>query len=666
MSTLIKLDFETFYSKDYTLRKLTTEAYVRDERFQTLGVGVRVGDAPTVWLEDWEFRAWAKRVDWTRAAVLAHHAHFDGLILSHHYGIRPAFWFCTLSMGRVLHDRAGLADLAEKYGIGQKGHELANVQGLRREDMTQRQWEALGVYCRNDVDLMDRLLGLMRPAFPTGELKLIDMTVRFFTEPTLVADTAVLTKALNDERARKAVFLDGLNERTGSIEAARAALASSDKFADLLRSIGVKPPTKPGKNGEIFAFAKSDPGFVELLESKRDDVRFLAEARLAVKSTIIETRTERMLGIAQRGPVPLYLKFSGAHTHRWSGGDKMNPQNFNRGGALRDALLAPDGYVLVVADSGQIEARVVAWLAGEGALLEAFRRNDANGGDFYSDVGGSFFGKKLSKKETPLERQIAKAMILGLGFGMGWLKFGLELLKGLLGADPVRFTLADVQKFGVNVAEFEARPYGPHTCGAAVRAATSRLEYRDLLIHCAVADYFVRRYRDTNSRITKLWRACDEVIKAMDSGVSFTFKGLTVERHAIRKPGGLVLRYPGLRRGENGWSYMSGHERSKIYGGLLTENLVQSLARDVVAEQALVIRDRISIPLVDPVAIGQRVLEGRIVTTTHDEIVACVPEAEGEAALTMMLEAMRQPPKWCADLPLNADGGIARRYGDAK
>jgi DNA polymerase len=373
----------------------------------------------------------------------------------------------------------------------------------------------------------------------------------------------------------------------------------------------------------------------------------------------------------------------------------MNPQNFNRGGALRDAILAPEGHVLVVADSGQIEARVVAWLAGEAGLLEAFRRNDARSreyeaafaarvaalgnvvtkeqakeidrelaalgiveGDFYSDVGGSFFGKKLSKKETPVERQIAKSMILGLGFSMGWLRFALELLKGLLGADPVQFHPADARKFGVDADAFAARAARTMadtetTCGAIVAGATSRLSRAELLVHCAVADYFVRRYREANPRIVKLWRACDDAIKAMDIGQPLKFRGLVVERHAIRKPGGLVLRYPGLRREGRGWGYMggaSGRERAKLYGGLLTENLVQSLARDVVAEQALAIQ-----------AAGIR-----IVTTTHDEVVAAVPKAEGPAVLELMLGAMRRAPAWCADLPLNAAGGVGERYGDAK
>jgi DNA polymerase len=648
-------------------------------------------------------------------AVCAHHAQFDGIVLSERYGVRPAFWFCTLSMGRVLHSRASLADLAQAYGVGEKGHELASVQGLRREDMTQRQWLAFGEYCKNDVRLMAQLRQRMQPHFPGAELRLIDMTVRWFTEPVLRADLEVLRKALDEERARKAVFLERLaadlevphppgslvveaNELKRAlpvgdpIERVRASLSSSDKFADLLRAAGVEPPVKLNPKGEeIYAFAKSDPGMVDLLEHRRDDVRFLAEARLAVKSTLVETRTERLLGVAQRGAVPFYLKYGGAHTHRWSGGDKMNPQNFNRGGALRDAILAPEGHVLVVADSGQIEARVVAWLAGEAGLLEAFRRNDRQTdeyqaafaarvealgkeqvkeierelaalglreGDFYSDVGGGFFGKKLSKKETPLERQIAKAMILGLGFGMGWLKFALELLKGLLGADPVQFTRLEAAKFGVDVDAFARRAARTAddretTCAATVRGATSRLRPEDLLVHCAVADYFVRRYRAANPRVVRLWRACEDVIKAMDLGQPLRFRGLTVERHAIRKPGGLVLRYPGLRREKRGWGYLggaSGRERAKLYGGLLTENLVQSLARDVVAEQALAIQS-------DGI---------RIVTTTHDEVVAAVPEADGPEALKLMLRAMRRPPTWAADLPLNAAGGFGLRYGDAK
>lgn len=350
-TTIVHLDFETFYSTEYQLKKLTTEAYVRDERFEVLGVGVRVGNAPAVWLEAWDFAAWRKRVDWSRVAVNAHHAHFDGLILSERFGVRPAFWFDTLSLGRALTGLGGLDKLAAHFGIGRKTVGLEAVKGKRRADLTQAQWAELGAYCANDVDLAAALLERMRVGFPVAELWAIDTTIRMFTEPVLVGDLAVLGAALTDERAKKKALLERIAGHVppggDPLEAARSALASNEKFAALLTSLGVTVPTKINDAGEVKpAFAKGDPGFAALLEHEDEIVREVCAARLGVKSTIIETRTERMLGIAQRGRVPIYLKYCGAHTNRWSGGDKMNPQNFNRGGALRAALLAPDSGAL--------------------------------------------------------------------------------------------------------------------------------------------------------------------------------------------------------------------------------------------------------------------------------------------------------------------------------
>lgn len=682
---LISLDFETYWDADYTLKKLTTEAYVRDPRFEVTGVGVKFGRRPTIWLEEWEFREWAARVDWSRVSLAAHHAHFDGLVLSHHYGIRPRFILCTLSMARALHGPArgnSLQDLALKYEIGAKGKEIDNTKGKRRADFTDAEWLAFGDYCKNDVDLLDRLLSIMADGFPLLELWLIDTTVRMFTEPELLANNGVLQRALTEERTKKAAMLRRIAGAAGvrlpehvdeaqALEATRKILGSNDKFAAVLKSFGEVPPTKPNKKGtaEIYAFAKTDPGMQTLLEHPNDEIRFLAEARLSVKSNLVGTRTERLIGIAARGPVPFYLKYCGAHTHRWSGGDKMNPQNFNRGGALRDAIEAPEGSVLVVGDSGQIEARKVAWLAGQKNLLETFRRNDeqtrvwketgvGEEGDFYSDAGSDFFkGKKLSKKETPKERQIAKALILGLGFNMGTFKCAGELLKGMLGTPPVQFGPKDAAEHGVDVRGFEARPYGRDvTCSDKVQEMIdfgARLSYADLVVHCAVADHFVRLYRRNNARIAGTWQAMNDLLGAMVSGEPVNFGPIRTIRHGIIKPSGLVLHYPGLRRSADGFVYTggkSGKDWVKAYGGLITENVVQSLARDVVAEQALWMR-----------AAGYRVK-----TTTHDEIVCVVPEAQGEECLRYMLERMRIPPAWCADLPLNASGAIAKSYGDAK
>lgn len=664
---IVHLDFETYYSADYSLTKCTTEAYVRDERFEVLGVGVRVGRGQRHWLEEWEFRRWSDRVDWSRCAVDAHHAQFDAFILSERYSIVPAFIFCTMSMGRALHGQGALEDLAPRYGLGTKGDLVKSnaLKGKRRSQITQRQWRELGDYCVNDVFLGSELLYAMAPEFPTLELWVVDSTVRMFTEPVFTANGEVLEKALADEKRKKAEMLARVAGLTG--EDPKTVLGSTDKFSALLTGLGVPVPLKPNTKGEMIpAFAKDDPGMAGLLEHDREDVRLLAEARLSVKSTIVETRVERLIGITKRGTVPFYLKYCGAHTHRWSGGDKMNPQNFNRGGSLRDAIEAPPGWLIVAADSGQIEARVLPWISGERGLLETFRRNDTTGGDFYSDVGSTFFLKKISKKETPIERQLSKNMILGLGFNMGWGVFGLNLLKGMLGADPVQFTLSEAAKFNVDVMEFQSRPFGRREDGISCGYKTNelrermgvRLSFKDLLIHCAVAAHFVGLYRRTYPKIKALWRSCEDVIELMaqpglDDVVRMTFGCFKVIRQGIVKPNGLVLRYPGLRRGPHGWTYMggdSGRERVKIYGGLLTENLVQSIARDIVAEQAMRVR-------ADGYKLG---------TTTHDEVVAVTPEPEALRALERMIAHMRQPPTWCADLPLNAEGGYARSYGAIK
>lgn len=686
-STVITLDFESYYSKDYNLRKLTTEGYVRDSRFEVIGVSVAVGPRPAVWMEANDFTAWAARLPWERAGVLAQHAHLEGLVLSHHYNIRPGFWLDTLSMSRLLNGPGGpngagndLGPLATHYGAGVKGDDLQKTKGKRRRDFTAAEWLQFGAYGRNDVDLTRGVARQMLPLVPLSELHLIDATIRMFSEPTFRANREVLREALADERAKKRTAILALSGVTWqperlraapealtpaereALESSRAQLASSEKFAVLLRRLDVEVPTKQNPKGEtIFAFAKSDPGMQALLEHESPEVQALAEARLSVKSTIGETRMERFLGIAERGAFPVYLKFAGAHTHRDSGGDSQNAQNMNRGGALRASLEAPPGEELAVADSGQIEARVTAWLAGEQSLLETFKRNDALGedGDFYSDEGSRYFRQKISKKTHPVERQTSKSMVLGLGFGMGTMKFGTELLKGMLGAPPVQFGQREVAQYAVDVFEFEQRPYGRsgETNGHAIRALTTRLPYGELLPHMAVTDYFVRLYRATNSRIAQLWRTMEALLGTMANPEAqpVTFGPLRVEHERVWFPNGTFLRYDKLRRTSDGYRYW-GHKEGrmqwlKIYGGLFTENVVQKIARDIViGEQALVIRSA-----------GYR-----IVMRTHDELVCSVPEGRGAGCLAFMLKTMRTPPAWCQGLPLNASGGVARSYGAVK
>lgn len=389
---LLTIDFETYYDFDYGLSKLTTSGYILDHRFEVIGVGVVEG-AERHWLSADEFRKFAQSVDWGTTCVLAHHAHFDALILSRYFGIRPGFIADTLSMANLLglssHVGGSLEKLAEHFGIGHKGREVLDAKGKHREDFTPAQLAAYGLYCLNDCALTFELFKRMEPLLPIVEMAVIDFTVKCFSEPSIYLNANTLQLALTEEREKKrsALALAGVSQDD---------LASNPRFAEVLQSLGIEPPVKISKTTgkETFAFAKSDPGMQELLEHPSDNIRAIAEARLSVKSTIAESRIGRMLALGN--PAPIYLKVGAAHTQRWGGGDKTNFQNLPRKGPLRDAIEAPPGHVLVACDSAQIEARGAAWLTGQADLVKAFSENR----DVYSEFASTIYGRKIDRKKN--------------------------------------------------------------------------------------------------------------------------------------------------------------------------------------------------------------------------------------------------------------------------
>ena len=678
---LLVLDWETFYSQDYSLSKMSTEAYVRDPRFEMILLGVKVNEAPGFWiLPDRAEHFLKTEVDWKNTAVIAHHAHFDGLILSHHYGCRPAFWIDTLSMARVVDGpKAGnsLEELCRRHEVGAKGDFIKFAKGKRRVDFSAMETKQYGAYCVNDCEKEYLLANLFLPLFPQSELALIDLTVRMFTEPAFVGDTAKLARAVASERARKVELLRGLGAICPACQGQtlvtsllgehackictgagvdKKPFSSSDKFAELLRSVGVEPPMKRSPTtGELIpAFAKTDPGMQDLLEHEEEVVRALAQARLAVKSTIIETRAESYQHMAERGPLPVYIKYAGAHTLRWAGGDGTNWQNLSNSNtnrpemaALKESVMAPPGHKIVVADSGQGEARVLAWLANHHELVGAF----AEGRDVYSEFASGVYGRPIDRKrvkEDYIPGQLGKVSILGLGFGMGWFKFSMELLKGMLGNPPIQFTMKDLETLNINADLFLRAPKKVER----VNTTPSRLELNDRFIHCIVADHLVKHYRGKNASIVAFWDLMDQVINAMIRGEEMTFGAYGVLRtghERIHLPNGLELRYRGIERNERGEaSYFNGRERTKLYGGLLTENIVQCLHRCVVAEQMLEISQVLKVALM-----------------THDEVVCVVPEDAAEDALRFMVQVMGKAPEWARGLPLVGEGGVGQTYAEA-
>jgi DNA polymerase len=609
----ITVDFETYYDTDYSLLRLTTEEYIRDPRFEVIGVAVSVDDGRPEWFSGSasDTRAWLEQFRWYDAVAIAHNAVFDMAILSWVFGIRPKIITDTLSMARALHGTevgGSLAVLAQHYDIGVKGTEVVNAKGKRREDFLPEELSRYGEYCCNDVALTWELFRIMQGHFDKVERSLIDITIRMFTEPKLTINSIALLEHLSGLKRGKEELL----ERAKLTD--RAALMSNPQFAAALEALGVTPPRKisltTGK--ETWAFAKSDDAFKKLLHHPNPAVQTLVSARIGLKSTLEETRTQRFIDISGRGLMPVPLRYYAAHTGRWGGDDKLNLQNLPRKSPLKRALLAPEGYVIVDSDSSQIEARTLAWLANQSDLVEAF----AKGEDVYSSMARTIFGLPVGGFVSAEQRFVGKITILGCGYGMGDNKF-----------------MGMAANFGIRLSEFQA--------GAIVRA-----------------------YRLRYPNIVEFWRTAQSTLLSLVEGESVPSTGpIQICGHqGIRLPNGLFLRYPNLTRRERppGDTELSGgmefvydtrrgkqYLQTKIYGGKLVENICQAVARCIIGEQLVKISERY-----------------RVVLTVHDAIACIAPEREAEEAKAYVMQCMRQAPQWATGLPLNCEAGYARSYGE--
>ena len=601
---IIVVDFETHYSKLYSLTKVTTEEYVRSPQFEVIGAAVQVDDGKPQWFSgDAEaMHQFLSQFDWANSLALAHNAPFDGAILNWVFGLRPKGWLDTLSMGRALHGTnvgGSLKVLAQHYGLGEKGTEVENALGLHRADFSPEQLARYGEYCKNDVALTWELFGQMSKGFPAVELRLIDLTVRMFTEPALRLDTGKLEFHLKTEQSRKEELL-GLFSKD--------ALMSNPKFAQLLRELGVVPPMKksPTTGKQTFAFSKTDEAFKELLEHSNPGVQILVAARLGTKSTIEETRTQRFIGIASRGALPVPLRYYAAHTGRWGGDDKLNLHNLPRNSMLKESIIAPDGYMIVDSDSSQIEARTLAWLAEQNDLVDAFDRGE----DVYKIMASAIYGKDVSQI-TKDERFVGKTTILGCGYGMGAAKFQAQL-----------------KNFNVEIELDEAKR-------------------------------IIDTYRATYPKITELWKSAASALKAILQNQQTTLGRGDVLKidgsGGVLLPNGLYLRYPNLRilENEEGKSELMYDTKkgkavipTRIYGGKVIENVCQALARIVIGEQMLMVAKKY-----------------RVVMTVHDAIACIVPTERVETAKEYVEMCMRTRPDWGMDLPLNCEAGYGSNYG---
>jgi DNA polymerase len=619
---IITLDFETYYTKEFGFSKLTTEEYVRHPDFEVIGVSAQVGDGEPVWYTGThkEIRKYLDDYKLHNHVVVAHNAAFDMAVLNWRFHIRPKKIIDTLSMARALHGTevgGSLKALAEFYKVGAKGTEVVDAMGLRRLDFTKEQLDAYGKYCSNDTRLTYEIFLKMLPDFPKSELELIDLTIRMFTEPEIMLDVDALAAHLRQVKAKKAALL-----AVTAFE--QADIMSNNKFAELLKELNVVPPTKisPTTGKETYAFAKTDPGMMALAESEDIQVQALVAARLGIRSTLEESRTERFIAIGERGALPVPLRYYAAHTGRWGGQDAINLQNLPRSSPLKKAMFAPEGFVFCDVDSSQIEARTLAWLAGQEDLVHIFEKNNEeiaagipksqHQHDPYKIMASKIYGVD-SVQVTDRQRFFGKTVILGCGYGLGGKTFQKQLA---------------VQKVDIPLDE----------C------------YRIIEI-----------YRETNYRIPELWKAADRAIHAIigDTYYEFGTGGIIkVEgKKGIRLPNGLYIKYPNLRWTEtrHGTRFMYDTKRGRavipttLHGPKIVENVCQAFARIIIGDQMRVVAKKY-----------------KVVMTVHDAIGCVIPEEEADTGLEFVQMCMKLRPEWAPDLPLNCEGGYGESYGDCK
>ena len=598
---IVTLDFETYYTKDYGLKKLTYEEYIADARFEVIGVAVQVNDGEPEWFSGnkEDTYNWLTQFDLENNAVLMHNAMFDASILAFHFDIYPKIILDTLCMARALHGAivgGSLKALAQYYGVGEKGEEVHNFIGYTRSMFTPEELESYANYCKKDAQLTYYIYTRMAPYFNKTELKLIDMTIRMYTEPKFMYDREFLVAHLKEVQQRQQKLLDDLN-------LTHKDLRSNLIFADLLRAEGVEPPIKISATTgrETYALAKTDEGMKALLEHENVRVQQLAAARLGVKSSLEETRTQRLIDTGDRNYyyLPIGLNYYGARTGRWSATQGLQFQNLPNKSDIKQGVIAPPGYVIVGADLSNIELRVGLWFAGQMDKLKLLQ----DGVDLYKDFASSVFNVPYDEV-TKDQRFIGKTSQLSLIYGVGHTKLRNAIKQGS----------------GTDIGQDEAKR-------------------------------IVELYREEYGNVAAAWRAGSNVLSALYNGytVDFGHNNLCrAEGTGVILPSGLILAYPNLRQEFNGdkmeWRYdKSTREIDRVYGAKVFQGTVQALARCVIGEAMVRIHN------VYPLGL-----------TLHDAVYLTVKDYQADEALKFVETEMCRAPVWLPEIILGVEGHIGK------
>lgn len=619
--TTIVIDFETFYGTKYSLTSLSYEEYIFSPKFKIHCCGFKVDneDSYVVWGHHNVINEVQNLLPPdNEVAVVLHNALFDGPIISWVCNAYPALWIDTKAICKLLYpsESSSLDNMAALILNKAKGKALQHFKDV--EEIPEQDRFAMKRYCQVDIELTYELYKALSVFVPQEQMELMHITTEMYVSRPFRVDKALLLELIDEEEAETARIVkeSGLS---------KTVLGSTKQFAEWILEQGmefkqISAPTINNPDNKKWPLGKDSEEFVDL-QHRYPEHEKVWKARVRVASNITVTRAKRFL--AHSAYHPLYNPYEalgaplvsyGAHTHRWSGTNRINLQNLGRGSALRTALLAEEGKVLVVHDQKQIEARVLAWLARCDTLNRAY----ANGEDVYSQFAEIVYERPINADDDKLERFVGKVCILGLGYQMGARRLYATLKMGVMGP-PVLLPMEQCEKL-------------------------------------------VQAFRATYWEIPQLWSTAQHMIDFMckadaeqHHAVTFCGSVLTVYKNAIGLPDGTFMQYPKLHYhyanqddNDEGYRYWNGKYMAKIYGGKLVENLVQALAKIIVAGNAL---DAYRFPT------------SQLALLVHDEIVASVPESDAQLYFDHMTYVMRQPPAWAdSSLALDVEGGYAREY----
>jgi DNA polymerase len=632
---VVSIDFETRSAVD--LRKTGVYKYAADQSTDIWCMAYKApwsddvlvwqpGDAVDTHLEDWIMAG---------GLLSAWNANFERVIWNEimvgRYkwpATRIKQWRCTMAQASAMGLPRALGQAAAVLGVEEQKDKTGAALMLRmarprkvNADGSYTWWntkdkiEALVAYCRQDVRTELSVAEVLNK-MPDAERRLYQLDQRINDRGVaLDVDLVHRVKAL---AGNASVEIDAEIQRLTKGQV-KAATNGMDLVA-WLNSHGIA--TKSVDKQTVARLLTSDklhPVIRQVLTLRQNGAKSSTAKYDAMLHAV--NADGRMRGL---------LVYHGAATGRWSG-KLVQPQNFPRpqkkqdeldeiiaklkadqdvsehgagtvlaSDLLRSMLIADDGHRLMFADYSAIEARVLAWVAGQNDLVETFRK----GGDVYKEMASAIYNVNV-ESVTDGQRQVGKMAILGCGYGMGGKRFAEQCAT-----------------MGIKVDEDEAKR-------------------------------IVAVYREKNNRIAQYWRDVEQDF------VDMVKEAGRVGTVGLPLPSGRSLTYhnPRIIQRETPWGAMRDTAQVDtlnsvtrqwvsqiIWGGLLTENVVQATARDLMATAMMALE----------------VKGYNVILSVHDEIISEVPDGFG--SLDEMIDIMTQVPAWAQGCPINAEGKEGKRY----